>query len=136
MLYDKVYREDILAHAYARARPNRARRAWDEQSFEEIESAGLAEWIDWYPRGVTQQDVSTTAGAAVMIPKPRRRREAARNSDHSDRVVQTAAKLLIEPIFEGGHGTQVPMGTDRSGARRTQSRKCMSCFVKAITDVV
>ena len=45
MLYDKVYREEVLAHAYALARANKGASGVDEQTFEEIESAGLAEWL-------------------------------------------------------------------------------------------
>lgn len=40
MLYDKIYREDVLAHAYALARANKGAPGVDEQTFEQIESQG------------------------------------------------------------------------------------------------
>jgi hypothetical protein len=46
MLYDKIWREDILAHAYELARANKGAPGVDGQSFEQIESAGLEEWIE------------------------------------------------------------------------------------------
>ena len=45
-LYDKVYRTDILAHAFARAKANGGAPGVDGQTFEQVESAGLADWLD------------------------------------------------------------------------------------------
>lgn len=100
MLYDKVYREDILAHAYARARANKGASGVDGQSFEEIESAGLAEWLTGIREELRNQTYQPQPVRRVMIPKPGGGERPLGIPTIRDRVVQTAAKLLIEPIFE------------------------------------
>jgi RNA-directed DNA polymerase len=100
MLYDKVYREDILAHAYARARANKGAPGVDEQSFEEIESAGLAEWLTGIREELRNRTYQPQPVRRVMIPKPGGGERPLGIPTIRDRVVQTAAKLLIEPIFE------------------------------------
>ena len=81
MLYDKIYREDILAHAYATgaSQQGRARDRWTDFRANRVNRAGGV--ADRYPTGVTQQDVSTTAGAEGNDPEARRRRAAAWDSD-------------------------------------------------------
>ena len=46
LLYDKIYREDVLAYAYDLAKANQGAPGVDEQTFERIESGGVAEWLD------------------------------------------------------------------------------------------
>src|SRR5258708_19769616 len=45
LLYDKMYREDVLAHAYALVKSNQGAPGVDGQSFWGIESQGLEEWL-------------------------------------------------------------------------------------------
>jgi RNA-directed DNA polymerase len=100
MLYDKVYREDILAHAYARAGANKGAPGVDEQTFEEIESAGLEEWLTGIGEELRNRTYQPQPVRRVMIPKPGGGERPLGIPTIRDRVVQTAAKLLIEPIFE------------------------------------
>jgi len=46
LLYDKIYREDVLSHAYALAKSNQGAPGVDEQTFEQIEFAGRQEWLN------------------------------------------------------------------------------------------
>jgi RNA-directed DNA polymerase len=70
MLYDKVYREDVLAHAYALARANKGASGVDEQTFEEIELAGLAEWLTGIREELRNRTYQPQPVRRVRIPKP------------------------------------------------------------------
>ena len=99
-LYDKVYREDILAHAYARCRSNGGAPGVDGVSFEMIETAGQAEWLARLAEDLRSKRYEPQAVRRVLIPKPGGKRRPLGIPTIRDRVAQTAAKLILEPIFE------------------------------------
>src|SRR5216684_3261310 len=100
LLYDKMYREDLLAHAYALAKSNQGAPGVDGQSFRDIESRGLEEWLSGVREELRAKTYQPQAVRRVMIPKPGGGERPLGIPTIRDRVVQTAAKLLLEPIFE------------------------------------
>ena len=100
MLYDKIYREDILAHAYALARTNRGAPGVDGQTFEQIESTGQERWLAGIRQELRNKTYQPQPVRRVMIPKPGGGERPLGIPTIRDRVVQTAAKIVLEPIFE------------------------------------
>lgn len=100
LLYDKVYREDVLAHAYARSRRAGGAPGVDGQTFEDIEAAGRDEWLTGLRRTLHEQTYRPAPVRRVLIPKPGGGERPLGIPCIRDRVVQTAAKLVLEPIFE------------------------------------
>jgi len=99
-LYDKVYREDILIYAYAQVKGNDGAPGADGEDFRTIEAQGLAEWL----RGIIQELRTKTYKPKpvnrVWIDKPGGGQRPLGIPCIKDRVVQTAAKVVLEPIFE------------------------------------
>jgi len=125
MLYDKIYRQDIVSHAYQLARANQGAPGVDGQGFEDIESRGLAEWLNGIRQELSNKTYQPQPVRRVLIPKPGGGEQPLGIPTIRDRVVQTAAKLVLEPIFETDL-EPAPTVIDRNGVRRTPSGKYIS----------
>jgi RNA-directed DNA polymerase len=100
LLYDKVWRTDILRHGYELARANKGAPGVDGMTFERIEAAGLEDWLARLGEELRTKTYRCQAVRRVMIPKPGGGERPLGIPTIRDRVVQTAAKLVLEPIFE------------------------------------
>ena len=101
LLYDKIYREDILRHAYALARANAGASGVDGMTFAAIEAMGLEGWLAGLREELISKTYRPDPVRRVMIPKPNGEGERPLGIPTiRDRVIQTAAKIVLEPIFE------------------------------------
>src|SRR5438874_3523450 len=100
LLYDKICREDILRHAYALARANAGAPGVDGETFAAIATAGEEAWLAGLGQELTTKTYRPAPVRRVMIPKPGGGERPLGIPTIRDRVVQTAAKLVLEPIFE------------------------------------
>jgi RNA-directed DNA polymerase len=101
LLYDKVYRADILAHAYALSKQHGGAPGVDGVTFEDIETAGLEGWLAAVGEALRTETYRTQPVRRVRIPKPGGIGERPLGIPViRDRVVQTAALLILQPIFD------------------------------------
>ena len=98
LLYDKVWRADILKHAYQLARANKGAPGVDGITFDQIEASGLENWLSRLGEELRAKTYQCQPVRRVMIPKPGGGERPLGIPTIRDRVVQTAAKLVLEPI--------------------------------------
>ena len=99
-LYDKVHREDVMAFAYECCKANRGAAGVDGQTFEDIEEYGLKKWLDELTQELRSRAYRPQPVRRVWIPKPDGKQRPLGVPAIKDRVAQTAAVLVLEPIFE------------------------------------
>jgi len=135
LLYDKVCRADILDYAYRLARANAGAPGVDGVTFEQIEAEGADAWLASLREELVLKTYRPAPVRRVMIPKPGGGERPLGIPTIRDRVVQTAAKLVLEPIFEadfddGAYGYRP--GRSASGAIQEVHR----LICRGYTDVV
>jgi RNA-directed DNA polymerase len=100
VLYDKICREDILRHAYRMAHANAGAPGVDGVSFAHIEEKGVEAWLAGLREELISKTYRPDPVRRVRIAKPGGGERPLGIPTIRDRVAQTAAKLVLEPIFE------------------------------------
>src|SRR3972149_1263373 len=99
-LYDKVYRMDVLMEAYGQCRANKGKPGVDGVTFDDIERLGLQSWLEDISEVLRNRAYKPQPVKRVNIPKPDGGIRPLGIPTIRDRVIQTACKIVIEPIFE------------------------------------
>jgi RNA-directed DNA polymerase len=101
LLYDKVYRKDILEYAYRCCRANRGAPGVDDQDFADIEAYGEERWLGELADKLRGKTYRAEAVRRVWIPKADGKKLRPLGIPCiADRVVMTAAVAVMAPIFE------------------------------------
>ena len=99
-LYDKLYREDVLTHAWRLAKANGGAAGVDGQTFQDIEEYGVERWLGELAEDLRKKTYRPQPVRRVYIPKPDGRKRPLGISTIRDRVAETAAVVILSPIFE------------------------------------
>ena len=100
-LYDQMCRDDILREAWRRVRRNRGAAGIDRVSIQSVEQHGVEEFLQELGTVLRAGEYGAQVVRRVYIPKADGRKRPLGIPTVRDRVVQMAAKLVLEPIFEG-----------------------------------
>ena len=102
LLYDKIYRVDILNHAYRLVKANKGAPGIDGETFERIEEreGGAEKYLREIAGELKRREYKPQAVRRVYIPKASGGKRPLGIPVIKDRVVQMAVKIVIEPIFE------------------------------------
>ncbi len=100
-LYDKVHRRDLLERAWELVRANQGAAGVDRQTIADVERDGVSRVLDELAADLREGRWRPLPARRVFIEKPGREELRPLSIPTvRDRVVQAAAKLAIEPVFE------------------------------------
>jgi hypothetical protein len=135
LLHDKLYRWDVLAHAYERCKANKGAAGVDGQTFTDIEALGERGWLEALAKELKDKTYQAAPVKRVWIPKADGKQRPLGIPTIRDRVVQMAAVLVLEPIFEAD--LQPEQHAYRSGVGALDAIKKVQGLLDAgYTDVV
>lgn len=101
VLYDKLCREDVLRRAYMNVRLNKGAPGVDEMTFDHIENeVGTDIFLGDIRQQLIAKRYKPQAVRRVYIPKADGKQRPLGIPVIADRVVQAAAKIVLEPVFE------------------------------------
>jgi len=99
-LYDRMWRSDVLHEAWTRVRRNRGAAGLDSQTLAEVEQHGVDRFLGELGDVLRASEYRPSATLRRYIPKADGKQRPLGIPTVRDRVVQMAAKLVLEPIFE------------------------------------
>lgn len=99
-LFDRVFRSDVLLEAWRRVQKNKGAAGVDEQTLAEVQEYGAERLLAELQRDLRQGSYRPRPVRRVLIPKPKGGVRPLGIPTVSDRIVQQAARLVLEPIFE------------------------------------